>query len=104
MGCTTSTCRAHRRRFGERWRTPARRSELVRRQPFDVVGTKDDDNTRMNALTKVAITVNGQPGRHDIEPRLLLVYFLRDFLGLTGTNVGCDTSTCGACTVHVDGR
>jgi len=54
-------------------------------------------------LRTVAITVNGEFRRHEIEPRLLLVYFLRDLLGLTGTNVGCDTSTCGACTVHLDG-
>jgi aerobic carbon-monoxide dehydrogenase small subunit len=50
----------------------------------------------------VAITVNGQPRRHDVEPRLLLVHYLRDVLGLTGTNIGCDTSACGACTVLID--
>jgi carbon-monoxide dehydrogenase small subunit len=53
---------------------------------------------------KVSIAVNGATREHDIEPRVLLVHFLRDVLGLTGTNVGCDTSSCGACTVHVDGR
>ncbi|MBW3644498.1 MAG: (2Fe-2S)-binding protein, partial [Actinobacteria bacterium] len=41
--------------------------------------------------------------RHQVEPRLLLVHYLRDVLGLTGTNVGCDTSSCGSCTVHLDG-
>jgi carbon-monoxide dehydrogenase small subunit len=49
------------------------------------------------------VTVNGQPRTAEVEPRLLLVHFLRDTLGLTGTHVGCDTSNCGACTVHLDG-
>ena len=53
---------------------------------------------------QVNITVNGQARSNDIEPRLLLVHYLRDTLGLTGTNVGCDTSSCGACTVHLDGE
>ncbi len=52
----------------------------------------------------VSITVNGVQHRRDVEPRVLLVHFLRDVLGLTGTNIGCDTSQCGACTVHLDGR
>jgi len=52
----------------------------------------------------VSITVNGEAHEADVEPRLLLVHFLRDSLGLTGTHVGCDTSNCGACTVHLDGR
>jgi carbon-monoxide dehydrogenase small subunit len=51
----------------------------------------------------ISVTVNGVLREADVEPRQLLVYFLRETLGLTGTNVGCDTSTCGACTVHVDG-
>jgi carbon-monoxide dehydrogenase small subunit len=51
----------------------------------------------------VSITINGVQHRRDVEPRLLLVHFLRDVLGLTGTNIGCDTSQCGACTVHLDG-
>jgi carbon-monoxide dehydrogenase small subunit len=53
---------------------------------------------------KVSVTVNGQVREHDVEPRLLLVHYLRDDVGLTGTNVGCDTSSCGACTVHVNGE
>ena len=53
---------------------------------------------------QVNVTVNGEKRSADIEPRLLLVHFLRDTLGLTGTNVGCDTSSCGACTVHLDGE
>ena len=55
-------------------------------------------------MTKVVLTVNGAPHEADVEPRQLLVYFLRETLGLTGTNVGCDTSSCGACTVLVDGE
>ena len=51
----------------------------------------------------ITVTVNGTSHTHDVEPRLLLVHFLRDVLGLTGTHVGCDTSQCGACTVLVDG-
>ncbi len=53
---------------------------------------------------KVSVTVNGTSQEHDVEPRLLLVYYLREVLGLTGTNVGCDTSSCGACTVLLDGE
>jgi carbon-monoxide dehydrogenase small subunit len=52
----------------------------------------------------VSFTVNGVEETHDVEPRLLLVHYLRDVLGLTGTNVGCDTSQCGSCTVHMDGQ
>jgi carbon-monoxide dehydrogenase small subunit len=52
----------------------------------------------------VSITVNGKRRRHEVEPRLLLVHYLRETLGLTGTNVGCDTSQCGACTVLLDGK
>ena len=52
----------------------------------------------------VSITVNGDLRDAEVEPRTLLVYFLRDVLGLTGTHVGCDTTTCGACTVHLDGH
>ena len=51
----------------------------------------------------VRLTVNGTTYAHEVEPRLLLVHFLRDVLGLTGTHIGCDTSQCGACTVLVDG-
>jgi len=52
----------------------------------------------------VSIAVNGVTHTADVEPRLLLVHYLRDHLGLTGTNVGCDTSQCGACTVILDGQ
>jgi carbon-monoxide dehydrogenase small subunit len=53
---------------------------------------------------KVHITVNDHVEEHEVEARQLLVYFLRETVGLTGTNVGCDTSSCGACTVLVDGE
>jgi carbon-monoxide dehydrogenase small subunit len=52
----------------------------------------------------VRLTVNGQQHELEVEPRLLLVHMLRDNLGLTGTHVGCDTTNCGACTVHLDGE
>src|SRR5438876_4447462 len=54
--------------------------------------------------TLVKIRVNGTDHQHEVEPRVLLVHFLRDLCGLTGTHVGCDTSICGACTVLVDGK
>ena len=52
----------------------------------------------------VTITVNGHAQTREVEPRQLLVHFLRDDVGLTGTNIGCDTSQCGSCTVHLDGQ
>jgi len=55
-------------------------------------------------VTKIALAVNGSRHEADVEPRQLLVYFLREQLGLKGTNVGCDTSSCGACTVLLDGE
>jgi aerobic carbon-monoxide dehydrogenase small subunit len=55
-------------------------------------------------MTRVVLTVNGTPVEADVEPRQLLVYFLREQLGLKGTNVGCDTTSCGACTVLLDGE
>jgi len=53
---------------------------------------------------RIQVNVNGEPREADVEPRLLLVHFIRDTLGLTGTHWGCDTSNCGACTVHLDGE
>jgi len=53
-------------------------------------------------LRRIALTVNGARREAEVEPRQLLVYFLRETLGLTGTNVGCDTSSCGSCTVLLD--
>ena len=55
-------------------------------------------------MNQVAITVNGKVRKAHVEPRMLLVHFLREHLNLTGTHVGCDTSQCGACTVLIDGR
>ena len=52
----------------------------------------------------ISIRINGTPFQRDVEPRLLLVQFIRETCGLTGTHVGCDTSNCGACTVHLDGE
>jgi carbon-monoxide dehydrogenase small subunit len=56
------------------------------------------------SLRRIALTVNGTRREAEVEPRQLLVYFLRDGLGLTGTTVGCDTSSCGACTILLDGE
>ena len=56
------------------------------------------------ALTHVRMTVDGVIYDDDVEPRLLLVHYLRDRIGRTGTPIGCDTSNCGACTVHLDGK
>ena len=53
---------------------------------------------------EISVTVNGTTQTDEVEPRTLLVYFIREALGLTGTNVGCDTSSCGACTIHVNGE
>jgi carbon-monoxide dehydrogenase small subunit len=55
-------------------------------------------------IVEISVTVNGETRTGDVEPRTLLVYWLRDDLRLTGTNIGCDTSSCGACTVHVNGE
>ena len=53
---------------------------------------------------KIRVTVNGMPHEAEVEPRLLLVHFIREVLRLTGTHIGCDTTTCGACTVLLDGQ
>ena len=53
---------------------------------------------------EISVTVNGTTRTGDVEPRTLLVHFIREHLGLTGTNIGCDTSSCGACSVHLDGE
>ena len=58
----------------------------------------------MAGSVRVSVTVNGTQQSAEVEPRLLLVHFLRETLGLTGTHVGCDTSNCGACTVHLNGE
>jgi carbon-monoxide dehydrogenase small subunit len=53
---------------------------------------------------EISVTVNGLEHTNDVEPRTLLVHYVRDTLGLTGTNIGCDTSSCGACTLHLNGE
>ena len=53
---------------------------------------------------QVSITINGTKQSHDVEPRTLLVHYIREHANLTGTNIGCDTSSCGACTLHLDGE
>ncbi|MFN3336265.1 MAG: (2Fe-2S)-binding protein, partial [Thermomicrobium sp.] len=53
---------------------------------------------------QITVTVNGVTYTHDVEPRLLLVHYLRDVLNLTGTHIGCDTSQCGACTILLNGK
>ena len=53
---------------------------------------------------EIKVTVNGKKFTSDVEPRTLLVHYVRDVLNLTGTNVGCDTSSCGACSLHLDGE
>jgi carbon-monoxide dehydrogenase small subunit len=60
--------------------------------------------TLESSMAEITVTVNGTARRHDVESRLLLVHYLRESLGLTGTHVGCDTSQCGACTVLLDGK
>lgn len=76
-------------------------------QPLDAVtnGGTDKGQEIEGGMMSVAITltVNGAPVSREVDPRLLLSQLLRDELGLTGTHVGCDTSQCGACTVHLDG-
>ena len=53
---------------------------------------------------EVSVTINGTVQTHDVEPRTLLVQYIRDHAGLTGTNIGCDTSSCGACSIHLNGE
>src|SRR4051812_30234543 len=63
-----------------------------------------DRSREENRMPAVSMTVNGKAVSGDVEGRTLLVEFLREHLGLTGTHVGCDTSQCGACVVHIDGK
>src|SRR6186713_3145307 len=64
----------------------------------------DGARIRRLRVVQIAVQVNGTGHTNEVEPRLLLVQYLREVLGLTGTNVGCDTSSCGACTVILDGQ
>src|SRR5689334_7905084 len=72
--------------------------------PAATTGASAPQPSREASTTKVTLTVNGKAATADIDPRTLLVQFLRENLRLTGTHVGCDTSQCGACVVHLDGR
>ena len=58
----------------------------------------------MSNLVNVTVTINGEERSAEVEPRMLLVHFIRDVLGITGSHIGCDTSQCGNCTILVDGR
>jgi aerobic carbon-monoxide dehydrogenase small subunit len=62
------------------------------------------ESSRGEGDVQVSLTVNGAAHTHDVEPRTLLVNFIREQCGLTGTNIGCDTSSCGACTIHIGGE
>ena len=74
--------------------------------------TRSDEDVRHRCRThirgwsilRIKVTVNGTAHESEVEDRTLLVHYIRDGLGLTGTNIGCDTSSCGACTLHVDGE
>jgi carbon-monoxide dehydrogenase small subunit len=66
---------------------------------------RNQSSEEVHAVKKsVSITINGVKHTHEVEPRLLLVHFIRELAGLTGTHVGCDTSQCGACTIHLNGQ
>jgi len=60
--------------------------------------------TIIGGTVEITVTVNGTRHTHDVEPRTLLVQYIREHVGLTGTNIGCDTSSCGACSIHLDGE
>src|SRR5699024_4345893 len=66
--------------------------------------TSSAERTSRSFSVRVSTTVNGTPREHDVQDRTLLVNYLRDACGLTGTNTGCDTTSCGACTVLLDGE
>lgn len=62
------------------------------------------NDTHLGVSVDVTITINGEQHTHDVEARTLLVHFIRENAGLTGTNIGCDTSSCGACSIHLNGE
>src|SRR5664280_201375 len=70
----------------------------------DLIGTRLMKTLGGLSVSSIKLTVNGKQVSAEVEDRTLLVHLLRDHLGLTGTHIGCDTSQCGACTVHIDGR
>src|SRR5262245_9683342 len=73
-------------------------------EPTVAGSSRRHSSERRHALIPIALTVNGVQREAEVEPRLLLVDYLRDVLGLTGTKIGCDTSVCGSCTIHLDGH
>ena len=84
-------------------RPAGRATKRTANRPIDhVFGLRADETGEV--IVEISVTVNGETRTGDVEPRTLLVYWLRDDLRLTGTNIGCDTSSCGACTVHVNGE
>jgi aerobic carbon-monoxide dehydrogenase small subunit len=68
------------------------------------MGSRRQQPSSKGVTVEIRVTVNGVEHKHDVEPRTLLVQYVREHLGLTGTNIGCDTSSCGACSLHVDGE
>jgi carbon-monoxide dehydrogenase small subunit len=67
-------------------------------------GRRTPSTIDMGVKVEVTVTINGTTHTHDVEPRTLLVHYIREHAGLTGTNIGCDTSSCGACSVHLNGE
>jgi aerobic carbon-monoxide dehydrogenase small subunit len=84
-------------------RPTRRKSQLQSQRPLSLIRAIKNSSGRLDVST-VKLTVNGKAVSVDCEDRTLLVHLLRDHLNLTGTHVGCDTSQCGACVVHIDGR
>lgn len=66
--------------------------------------THPSTQNHLGVFVEVTITINGAEQKHDVEARTLLVHYIREHAGLTGTNVGCDTSSCGACSIHLNGE
>ncbi len=83
---------------------PARKGKRAAGAPRRAAPRKAAVAVQPAARHRIHVTVNGRPYEAEVEARTLLVYFLRDMLGLTGTHVGCDTTSCGACTVLVNGQ
>ncbi len=80
------------------------RSRMVAHAPRRAKMTRRGTTPRRGHHVEISVTVNGSTHTHDVEPRTLLVHYIREQVGLTGTNIGCDTSSCGACTLHLDGE
>jgi carbon-monoxide dehydrogenase small subunit len=95
------------RLIGSYWVGDCAETASFMRHADDVFSARPPSNQILERgwpLISITVTVNGTRHEAEVEPRQLLVYFLRETLGLTGTNVGCDTTTCGACTILVDGK